>query len=259
MLPSKMARKIFKRAQRDITDLVMTGIGTVTHVVTHEPVAALTFDDGPHPRYTPSLLDILDRHQVKATFFMVGEAARRYPELVRQAAEAGHAIGNHSWDHQSFALIGRTERIRQLRACESALRPYGCKLFRPPHGHQNMGSLLDAAALGYQTVTWNVAGEDWNEHDAAFISDKITGDTRAGSLILLHDAMFNHEEGRYAGRETTLSAVENILQRLGGAFTFVTVPELFRYGRRKKVAWYRVPDGTSAKKIQNLRRGEYVS
>jgi len=71
-------------------------IGTVTHVSTKDPVAALTFDDGPHPVFTPLLLEILGRHQARATFFMVGKTAGMYPELVRQVASEGHAIGLHS-------------------------------------------------------------------------------------------------------------------------------------------------------------------
>lgn len=76
--------------------------GTITSVTTRAPVVALTFDDGPHLEYTPRLLDILQRYQASATFFMIGEVAQKHPELVQLVAQAGHAIGNHSWDHRFF-------------------------------------------------------------------------------------------------------------------------------------------------------------
>jgi len=107
-------------------------MGIITHVETQEEVAALTFDDGPHPEYTPRLLEILERLQARATFFMVGEAAQRHREIVRRVADAGHAIGNHSWDHPSFPQITGRERREQIRPCERAIAPYGERIFRPP-------------------------------------------------------------------------------------------------------------------------------
>jgi peptidoglycan-N-acetylglucosamine deacetylase len=123
-------------------------LGTITHVVTQDHVVALTFDDGPHPEFTPRLLEILRGHQARATFFMLGEAARRYPDLVKQVATEGHAIGNHSWDHPSFPLITARQQQQQIIACAQALAPYGQRLFRPPYGHQSMPSRLTAFRLG---------------------------------------------------------------------------------------------------------------
>ncbi|MGH8754891.1 MAG: polysaccharide deacetylase family protein [Burkholderiales bacterium] len=123
-------------------------IGTITHVSTSDAVAALTFDDGPHPEFTRRLLDILDRYQARATFFIVGRSAQRYPELVKRIAQAGHALGNHSWDHPSFPYISRRERRLQIRACAKAIHPYGLKLFRPPYGNQSIASRLDALCIG---------------------------------------------------------------------------------------------------------------
>jgi peptidoglycan-N-acetylglucosamine deacetylase len=118
-------------------------IGTISHVHTRESVAALTFDDGPDPEYTPRLLAILERYRAQATFFMTGKAAQAHPELVRRVAQAGHAIGNHSWDHPSFPLISGRERRAQIRACAQALVPYGSRLFRPPYTEQNLGSRIE--------------------------------------------------------------------------------------------------------------------
>jgi peptidoglycan/xylan/chitin deacetylase (PgdA/CDA1 family) len=142
-------------------------------VRTWDPVAALTFDDGPDPQRTPRILDILERYRARATFFMVGEAVQWYPELVRQVAQTGHAIGNHFWDHPSFPLITGRERRAQLRACAKAIAPYGQRVFRPPYGHQSVASRLDALWLGYQVVTWNVLAYDWLDHDADWMANRL--------------------------------------------------------------------------------------
>src|SRR3990172_5069992 len=119
--PVREVHRLFPRLSNAVMRRVL---GTVTHVSTHASVVALTFDDGPHPEFTPRLLDILDKHQAQATFFMIGAAAQRYPDLVRRAAQAEHAIGNHSWDHPSFPLITGRERRAQMRACAQAITPY---------------------------------------------------------------------------------------------------------------------------------------
>jgi peptidoglycan/xylan/chitin deacetylase (PgdA/CDA1 family) len=213
-------------------------MGTITHVSVCDPVAALTFDDGPHPESTSRLLDILDRYQTRATFFLVGEAAQRYPELVRRMAQAGHSIGIHTWDHSSFPLISRRERRAQLRAYQKAVAPYGQRLFRPPYGHQSVTSRLDALLLGYQVVTWSVVAEDWLDHDANWMADQLTKKIKPGSVVLLHDVLYHIVDERYADRGPVLEAVGLLLERFGDSFHFVTVPELLRRGRPQRAHWY---------------------
>src|SRR2546422_5376827 len=106
---SQFMRKVYRRA-------MWYFLGSITHVETAEPVAALTFDDGPHAASTPQLLEILERHHARATFFMLGQFAIQYPELVQRIAQAGHAIGNHSWDHASFPFITGRQRRAPIRA-----------------------------------------------------------------------------------------------------------------------------------------------
>jgi len=96
-------------------------LGTVIRIDTKESVVALTFDDGPHPEYTPRLLNIPDRHGVHATFFMVGQLAAKYPAIVEEVAQRGHSIGNHSWDHPAFPLLNSSQRRQQIRQCSSVL------------------------------------------------------------------------------------------------------------------------------------------
>jgi len=126
-----------------ITLLAGEILGAITHVATPDPVAALTFDDGPNPKFTPCLLDILEKHKARATFFMLGENAQRYPQLVQRVARAGHAIGNHSWNHPEFPSITGRERRAQIRRCAKAIAPHGQRLFRPPYGYQNIASCID--------------------------------------------------------------------------------------------------------------------
>ncbi len=139
---------------------------TVTHVITEDTVAALTFDDGPNREYTPRVLEILERHQARATFFMLGVAASKHRDIVEDVARLGHAIGNHTWDHPSLPLLSSRERHWQFRACEQAIAPYGRGLLRPPFGHQNIQSRLDALCSGLQVIGWNIgAAERVNEFE----------------------------------------------------------------------------------------------
>ena len=202
----------------------------ITRVVTDAPVAALTFDDGPHPEYTPRLLDLLDRFHVRATFFMVGQAAHDHPELVKRAASK-HAIGNHSWDHPVFPQITGRDRRRQLRACAAAIAPYGSRLFRPPHGAQSRGSRLDAWLLGYRSVGWNVDAEDWLPREPDWMADRLLRDTRPGSIVLLHDAIFRSlQPVPQYDRTPMLEAVSIFLERASDRLRFLTVPELLKHG-----------------------------
>lgn len=236
------ARTAYRRVRRGFSFLPRQLMGTITSVATDEPVAALTFDDGPHPRYTPRLLEILRRYDARATFFVVGESARKHPDLLRSMAEAGHAIGNHSWDHPSFPAIGSRERRRQMRACEEAIGPYSQRLFRPPYGNQNMASRFDAWRLRCRVVTWSAVGGDWQDDRAEAIFDRLANGLRPGSILLMHDALCTAEDERYAAREATLEAVRMLLERRGGTYRFVTVPGLLRSGRARKEWWHQPGD-----------------
>lgn len=217
-------------------------LGTITHVETDEPIAALTFDDGPHPLNTPRLLEILQNHKARATFFMVGKCAERYPDIVKRVALAGHAIGNHSWDHSSFPLLTRRERILQVRRCERAIVPFGLKIFRPPFGHQNIASRLDLLRLGYQVVAWNVVAFDWLEHTPQLMIYRLMKEIKPGCVILFHDALYTYTEERHVNREPTLELIEMLFERLSRRFRFVTLPQLLSCGRPHRQSWYQQGD-----------------
>jgi peptidoglycan/xylan/chitin deacetylase (PgdA/CDA1 family) len=213
-------------------------MGTITSVSTKEPVAALTFDDGPHPEFTPHLLEILERHKAHATFFVVGKAAQRQQNIIEHIAGKGHAIGNHSWNHCSFPRINGVERRRQLRSCNEAVFPYGQAIFRPPYGHQSFASRFDAFCLGYRIITWDLVTEDWLDHSAEQMVEVVLRKIHPGSIILFHDALYTVIEHRYSDRDQTLRAVDILLKKLRGKFSFVTVPELLKLGRAVKKNWY---------------------
>jgi peptidoglycan/xylan/chitin deacetylase (PgdA/CDA1 family) len=217
-------------------------MGTLTRVATQEPVVALTFDDGPNPQSTPKFLELLHRFGARATFFMVGEAAKRYPEIVTQAGQGGHAIGCHSWDHPSFALASRGERRSQIREWEAALGPPGIRLFRPPFGQLNLGARLDVMRMGYAVVGWSVDVGDWRERDSARMAAGLLEKITPGCIVILHDAIYAPLlDESLPDRSPLLRALEDVLGRLAGRFQFVTVPEMMRSGRPHWEYWDKRP------------------
>lgn len=217
-------------------------LGSIGSVHTDDSLVALTFDDGPHPDYTPRLLDLLDRYDARATFFMVGKAAEQYPQLVRQVAQAGHTIGNHSWDHASFPLLSGHERRSQIRRCARALAPYGERFFRPPYGHQNEASRLDALLLGHEVVTWSALAQDWLDHDVDYMAASVKQRLRPGAIVLMHDALHTMEQRRFGDREASFATVERLLVEFKDQYRFVSLTELLRSGRPNRQLWYREPD-----------------
>ena len=232
---NRALRKVFTVAGQKL-------MGTISHVQTQQSVMALTFDDGPHPVFTPRLLKILEKHGAHGTFFMLGKAAERHPRLVKQVAESGHTIGNHSYDHPSFPLITSRERRIQLRNCANATAPYGHRFFRPPFGDQNVLSFIDASVLGYKVVTWNVVAQDWLDHSAEWMAERLIKNARAGSIILLHDALALSLSESYCSRDTMLETLNIFLAQLSSNFRFVTVNELLRYGPPVRKVWKQEPN-----------------
>ncbi len=205
----------------------------ITHVETSQPVVALTFDDGPHPVYTPQVLQVLEKHGAKATFFMVGEAAALYPKIVHDVAAKGHVIGNHSWNHPYMPHIAsRWRRLQQLWSCARAIAPFGQRLFRPPFGAQNKEILFDALLFRYRVVLWNVSAQDWVPQTAKEIASKMIERLKPGDIFLLHDAIRGAElTAAETNREAMLAGLEQALTVLKARLQFVTVPELLLSGK----------------------------
>jgi peptidoglycan/xylan/chitin deacetylase (PgdA/CDA1 family) len=224
------------------------GLGSLIKVKTDQPVVALTFDDGPDPVWTPLLLDLLQKHQARATFFTVGASVERYPDLIRRVAEGGHALGSHSWDHSAFPLLSGSERRRQLNACERALGRFGRRLFRPPYGEQTVASRLDAWRLGFDVVSWSVTSEDWYEPSAAVMTEVLVKRIGPGDIVLLHDSIFDKgapqngprpDRRSWVDRRAMLNALEMVLAQIGNRYRFVTVPELLECGAPCYSYWFK--------------------
>jgi len=186
------------------------------------PEIALTFDDGPHPVFTPQVLDILARYQVPATFFCVGINVAAYPDLVRRVADAGHLVGNHTWSHPYLPDLTRDEVLRQVDATAAALGTAGLSttLVRPPYGARTPEALTWFAELGLTTVLWDIDTNDWSVPGTAAILDAAATAT-AGSVLLMHDAG--------GDRTQTVAALPRILENLlARGYRPVTVEELTR-------------------------------
>ena len=188
---------------------------------------ALTFDDGPNPAWTPQLLDVLAKHGVKATFFMVGSFAEAEPELVRRVAEAGHLIGNHSWSHPNLALTAARKVTEELtRTSETLQQIIGAEVrfFRPPFGARRPFVLKTAQGMGMVPVTWNAMTTDWETPSADAIAGRLarTIDVleRHGwaANIVLHDG---GHRGLGANRGPSVAAAGHLMEKYKGKRTFV--------------------------------------
>jgi peptidoglycan/xylan/chitin deacetylase (PgdA/CDA1 family) len=153
---------------------------------------ALTFDDGPHPRGTPAVLEILARERVHATFFLVGEQVLRSPALAREIAEAGHAIALHCHRHRNLLRLTPRQVREDIARAEEAIGAHtGCvpELYRPPYGVLNAAALGLAHARGRRTVLWSHWGRDWEARATPdSICARVTDGAGEGAVLLLHDA-----------------------------------------------------------------------
>lgn len=158
---------------------------------------ALTFDDGPHPVNTPKVLDILEQYDVKATFFVTGENAQKYPELVRRIVAEGHTIGHHSWDHDDLRRTSPSQIRAELRRTQQAVgaalgRPYEIDQFRPPYGAMNDGVKQAVRDENDLAIMWNVDSLDWKfrNDDAKILQQVFEGSSSVyarGGVVLFHD------------------------------------------------------------------------
>ncbi len=190
---------------------------------------ALTYDDGPNDPHTLRLLEVLAKHNVRATFFMIGRYVRQRPEIARAVAQAGHVIGNHTFTHPLLIFKSEAQTRTEMVDCRSALQDTigeHSNLFRPPWGGRRPATLRIARKLGLQTVMWNVTGYDWNAPPAAAIENKVARQIRGGDLILLHDGS---HRAMGADRAQTVMATDNLIGRFrDGESEFVTVKEMLR-------------------------------
>lgn len=170
------------------------------------PVIYLTFDDGPHPTYTPQVLDVLAKHGTQATFFVVGYLAERYPLIMQRIAHEGHTLANHSWDHRSLARVSRAAFDRSVGRTQELLGPLATPCIRPPYYAVGEYTQQWSAEHGLRLAAWSYSPQDWLRPSARTIANGIVARSRAGAVILLHDGGGN--------RSSTVRGLDMALERL---------------------------------------------
>ena len=211
--------QIFGETLIDVPDALEQGKHTV----------ALTYDDGPSPRNTPALLNILAKHGTHATFFLIGNHVRKHPEIARSIVAAGHAVGNHTDMHPALARKSEARIHAELDRCHKTLQDtlgVRAALFRPPYGSRRPAVLRIARAMGFTPVTWNVTAVDWEPLGAPRILQNVERGLERNrkrtrtSNVLLHDA--SHLDGvELRSRADTITVTETLLQRADLRFATV--------------------------------------
>jgi len=184
---------------------------------------AMTFDDGPHPKNTPRLLDMLKERGIKATFFLIGKSVATYPEIVRRIVSEGHEIGNHTWDHKTLRAMSQDKINEELQKTQDAIVA-ACGttplIYRPPFGaitSKQQKAIMER--FHYPSIVWEVDTNDWKSpRSIAKVHDTILKDAHAGSIILCHDI---HAE--------TVDAMPSTLDELKAkGFQFKTISEMIK-------------------------------
>lgn len=191
------------------------------HLAGQEKAIALTFDDGPSPRTTLQVLDILDKNNIKATFFWVGQNLQAYPQIAQKVIANGHAIGNHTWHHWYRQLDQATAAHEIDATAELIYKTTGMTtaLFRPPGGVLSNGLADYAKQKNYAVVMWSVDPRDYRPLGPQRLIDNVIRKAQPGTIVLLHDGGANHA--------ATVKALPDIITKLRElGYGFVTVPEL---------------------------------
>lgn len=210
---------------------------TICRVPEAGKMIALTYDDGPSPRHTEEMMSVLERYGARGTFFLMGRWAEREPDLVRALADAGHALGNHTFTHPTMPLRSSGEIRDELRRCREAVEGAGRgfsdfdggALMRPPFGRRRPGTLRTMREEGYVPVLWSITCFDWRPRETGETISRRALKARGGDIILLHDGSHREPDG---DRAASVAATEETLRRLTAeGYSFVTVPELAAAGR----------------------------
>ena len=191
-----------------------------SRVPTNLPFIALTFDDGPHPTNTPRLLDILKARNVKATFYVVGTNAKRYPEIMRRIIAEGHEIGNHTVTHPNLSKMSADGVRNELRVCHDAIvsaTGVAPRTMRPPYGAiTSTQKSWIKQEFGYSTILGSVDPEDWKKPGSGTVASRLVSGATPGGILLVHDI--------HAG---TIDAMPSTIdQLLAKGFKFATVTQL---------------------------------
>jgi peptidoglycan/xylan/chitin deacetylase (PgdA/CDA1 family) len=172
----------------------IVSIATAGSVYTRARTAAneifLTFDDGPDPQYTPSVLELLSRHGVPATFFLQGERVERHGSVVTDIVAAGHALGNHSYSHPHFENSSLRTQAEEISRTDELLSRYDGQarhLVRPPHGRATLGTIMLCAWRRQRIALWNRDSLDFKLDSAAIVERFRVAPVKSGDILLFHD------------------------------------------------------------------------
>lgn len=188
---------------------------------------ALTYDDGPNDPHTLRLLEVLARHDVRATFFLIGRHVQQRRDIAREIVKAGHIVGNHTFTHPLLIFKSAAEIRQELSSCRSALQDAigdHSNLFRPPFGGRRPAVLRIARELELEPVMWNVTGYDWNAPPAGAIERKVAKQMKGGDVILFHDG--GHRQ-MGVDRAQTVLATDSLIKRYKAeGYEFLNIPQM---------------------------------
>lgn len=200
---------------------------TYFSVKTDKKIVALTFDDGPSTPYTEQILDVLKKHNVKATFFLLGSNVVKHPEIVRRIYQEGHDIGNHSWSHQRLVFKTPSYIREEIENTDQAIRNTGFEgtiHFRSPYGNKLIILPLILKSMNRPHILFDIIPKDWELPTAEIITARVMDKLHPGAIILLHDAV---GEGTGEERVNTVAALEEIIENIKAVeYEFVTVSKL---------------------------------
>ncbi|OZU87318.1 hypothetical protein CIL03_17130 [Virgibacillus indicus] len=189
---------------------------------------ALTFDDGPHPKVTPRILETLRRYDAKATFFMLGSQVEYYPSIANRVGEAGHEIGNHTMNHQDLTALGINKIKEEIQESSSIIEKATGRtptLLRPPYGASNENAEQAANHSGTPIIMWSVDSLDWKSRNAAAVKEEVMLNVSPGSIVLLHDI--------HPSTADVLRQVLTALEKQG--YQMVTVSQLLELWDEKDI------------------------
>ena len=205
---------------------------TFTGIARGSKQLARTYDDGPNDPHTYRLLEVLARHKVHATFFLIGQFVRQRPEIAREIVKAGHVVGNHTFTHPLLTLKPAADVRKELSDCNAALADalgQPPSIVRPPFGGRRPAVLRVARELGLEPIMWNVTGYDWDAPPAAVIEKKVSSRINGGNVILLHDG--GHKQ-MGADRSQTVLATDHLIARYKSEqYEFVTIQQMMEQKR----------------------------
>mgnify|MGYP005850149547 CR=1 FL=1 len=205
--------------------------GVITSGASSTPEVALTFDDGPSPRFTPQILDLLERYQAQGTFFVLGKRVEQHPELIQEMIQAGHEVGIHTYSHPRLPTLNPLRRAFELERTWLALHLLGCPdtgIVRPPYSDYDQPLLSYLAHTNREMILWNVDSGDWQGLDARTIAGRVLSRVKNGAIIIFHDS----DEYARADRTPTVEALKLILPALHQAgYLLVTLSHLLDEGK----------------------------